>query len=941
MAWAVAAVLVLLAGFIIINGALLYAGIATGLPSVEQIELVYGPQAARVYQPVQIYDQSGSHLLFEAIHPAASERRWLRLDPVYNTLAVDTLQAVVMAQDPTFWENNGYERGHVFETIIGGIFSPHQEAPSWSITQQLVFTALLPLDGIDRSPSIQFLRMAALASDLTDQYSKRTILEWYLNSADFGNLCHGLDAAALVYFGRHASDLTLAQSAMLAAIPSDTTQNPFDDLPGARRNQRAVLQAMLEAGAITQEQADQARREVIQLNPSAQLDGLIPEYARLAMEQADALMGSQAHQRPGLQIITTLDYDLQFQLQCTILTQQARLNGQPPTTILPAANDANCLAAELLPPLRPGDANQDHDLQEAGGVIFEPQSGRLLAISGPALEPRSTGTAYSPFIYLTAFSQGSSPATMTLDISLEGIVQNFLPIPSQYAGPQRMRTSLVNDLNAATLRVVQLVGVDALIRIARPLGLAPNQGAVETGDLTQVPLYYLAYAYSVLANRGWMAGVDTPWGDGSAYQPSLQPAVITGILNNQGQALYHYTAIEKSIASPQLSYLINDILSDTTARQLESGQATLFNAGRTTAVKNGIALSGADFWTVGYAPNLLVAVWAGGPADSPPSDVSPFNSTMPIWHAVFRYASRNLPNVIWEMPPGVTEVEVCDPSGLLPTQYCPSIVRETFIIGTEPTRPDDLFQPVLINRETGNLATVLTPFNLIEERVYMILPAEAAEWAAAADIEQPPNEYDSLVELTPENPEVRITSPGILDLVQDEITIRGDAHPDGMESYRLLYGQGLNPTSWIQIGPQHSAPVTGGLLGRWDTSGLEGVYTLQLEVIDSDGGVTMDYVPLSLDNTPPSIELQLPEPGTSFSLSETTSFIIQASIEDAIGLDEVRIYVNNRLADRMEAEPYSLRWNVEEPGDYEVTIRAVDLAGNMTEIDPVTVTVTP
>jgi hypothetical protein len=130
-------------------------------------------------------------------------------------------------------------------------------------------------------------------------------------------------------------------------------------------------------------------------------------------------------------------------------------------------------------------------------------------------------------------------------------------------------------------------------------------------------------------------------------------------------------------------------------------------------------------------------------------------------------------------------------------------------------------------------------------------------------------------------------------------------------------------------------------LGRWDTSGLEGIYTLQLEVVDSDGRVMMDYVPLSLDNTPPVIEIQLPEPGSSISLSDTTTLIIQASVEDAVGLEEVRFYVNNHLADSMEAEPYSLRWTVEEPGEYEIVIRALDLAGNISESDPVIVTFTP
>jgi hypothetical protein len=197
------------------------------------------------------------------------------------------------------------------------------------------------------------------------------------------------------------------------------------------------------------------------------------------------------------------------------------------------------------------------------------------------------------------------------------------------------------------------------------------------------------------------------------------------------------------------------------------------------------------------------------------------------------------------MPAGVTESDVCDPSGYLPTADCPDIVREVFLSGSEPTQSDNLFRAYLVNRETGLLATVFTPPDLVEERVFMVVPAEARTWAAAAGIPVPPEAYDS-IQLGAPNPNVNITAPSLFAEINGRVEITGTAAGTGFQYYRIQVGQGLNPREWIQIGGNVIAPVTNGLLAEWDTTGLSGLYAVQLVVVYEDQRVETAVVQVTV-----------------------------------------------------------------------------------------------
>jgi hypothetical protein len=199
-------------------------------------------------------------------------------------------------------------------------------------------------------------------------------------------------------------------------------------------------------------------------------------------------------------------------------------------------------------------------------------------------------------------------------------------------------------------------------------------------------------------------------------------------------------------------------------------------------------------------------------------------------------ASQSFPADGWSVPPGVTTLEVCDPSGLLPTKDCPTTVREVFLNGNEPVQPDMLYRTYQVNRETGYLATVFTPPQLIEERVFMVVPPEALDWAKSANIPAAPNAYDA-IQTVPINPDVHIRAPALFTEVHGQVQFQGTASGTNFDHYRILVGQGINPRNWMQVGSDSTTPVVGGVLGTWDTTGLGGLYAVELQVIRTDQSI--------------------------------------------------------------------------------------------------------
>ncbi|MBI4772174.1 MAG: transglycosylase domain-containing protein [Chloroflexi bacterium] len=950
-----------------------YAYFTRDLPDVGQLALAFGPDNNQFFQTTQIFDRTGQHLLYEVIDPRGGDRQWLTLDQsAARHIPQSLLDATVAIEDRTFWTNPGYDLYGIARALVSNLRGQAVQGGS-SISQQLVKNTLIdPAQRLERSYTRK-LREVLLAGQVTERFPKAQILEWYLNTNFYGNLAYGIDAAALVYFDKHAYDLDLAESAMLAAVPQYPLLNPIDAPQEARDRQRLVLDQMVREGYITPARAEAAYAEPLIVKTARQrFDIQAPHFSIYVRQQLNRMFGEDFVNRNGLKVYTTLDLDLQRQVECAARTQLLRLSGGDPNGIVPAEGSQTCESAALLLALRPQDAGVDHHLSNAAVMVMRPATGEILAMLGSAdywndaIDGRfnvatdglrQPGSSFKPFTYLTAFAQGYSPASMLLDVrtvfSPPGGGAPYVPdnYDRRFHGPVRMRVALQRSYNIPAVQTMNLVGVDNVIRTAHRMGLntldqtSSFYGLALTLGGGEVTLADMTYAYGVIANGGVMAGTPVPGADRRPGYRTLDPAAILRVEDRAGRVLFQYDRPEtQTILSSQLAYLMENVMSDEQARWAAFGHPNPLEIDRPAGAKTGTTDDFRDNWTLGFTPQLVAGVWVGNTDGAPMQNVTGLSGAAPIWQAVMQWGLRDTPPQGWTAPAGISEVAVCDPGGLLPTKYCPNVVKEVFIAGTEPAGYDNLYQAFQVNRETGKLATVYTPPELVDEKVYLILPPEAADWLREAGLPRPPGEYDTLYTPPVEGAgAVAITSPRPFTYVRGIVTLTSNATapPDQFSLFRVQVGAGLNPTEWVQVGGDRGEQVENGVLQTWDTAGLDGLYTLQLLVLKQDQSFQTATLQVTVDNQPPTVALLLPASGQSFSKSGDESIILQADPHDNLSLAKVEFYVDGQVVETATVLPYSTRWKISSAGQHQVWVRAYDAAGNSAESEHVTVNVGP
>ncbi|MBU2612022.1 MAG: penicillin-binding protein [Chloroflexi bacterium] len=894
-----------LTAVVILAAALAYADLTRDLPPVETLPVLLDPQNGLLRQPTRLYDRSGAHLI-AVLAPEDAPRRFLAYPQIPKAL----IDATLVLADPGFWEHPGY--------LTSGWRDPDSHP---TLAQKLVADLLL----WDEPPAPRrALRERILAAQITARYGREQVLAWYLNSANYGNYAYGIEAAARLYFDKSAASLELSEAALLASVGQAPALNPIDAPQAAEGRRLETLQIMQTMGLIQEIPLLLTPLPSIQGEKRTGGRGIAPAFTSLALAQLSQRFDRTRLERGGLTILTTLDYDLQLQAACAVQTQLARLAGAF-SAEGPAADGSPCEAARLLPTLPPGVALTN---AAASALVLDPRSGQVLAAVSDTrpgqesahLSAHPSGTLITPFIYLTGFTRGLNPASLGWDIP-GGAIAN---LDNQYHGPVRLRIALANDYLPPALTILEQMGAENLRRIAQSFGLnLPADGASPASGAAFSPLE-IAAAYGIFANQGTLAG------QAISGAPLLPAAAlkVTGVDNSLW--LDWTTPQFTPVVSLQLAYLMNHVLSDETARWPSLGHPNPLEIGRPAGAKMGLTRDGQNAWVAGYTPQRVMVVWMGnveGAATLPGLSADLWHECH-LWHALTQYAVRDLPPESWTAPAGIVKMDVCDRSGLLPTAACPNVVSEVFISGNEPTHADTLYQTFQINRETGYLATVFTSPELVEERVYMVVPPEARRWAESAALPIPPTTYD-VIQQPPVLPDVHITSPSLFADVRGKIKISGTAAGAAFAFYRLEYGQGLNPQFWTQIGSDVKAPVAESTLAEWDTSDLNGLYALRLLVVRADSRLEMVVTQVSIDNTPPQVAILYPAEGQVFSRAQDKQIAFQTQVNDAY-LASVEFYVDNVLVGKVSAAPFSLLWQAS-AGNHTLRLVAHDRAGNEAE----------
>lgn len=799
----------------IISAALAYADITRNLPSIDILPHLLNPPDGLLLQPTRIYDRSGLNLLF-TFSTDESARRYIPINesnPQHIPQAL--VNAVIAVQDPYFWKHSGYS--------IEGYDNPDLHP---TIAQQLVSDLVL----YGEPPSAtRAIRERILAAQITDRFGRTQIMEWYLNSTHFGNYAFGVEAAAQLYFGKPAEQLTMAESAILAAASQSPALNPLDAPSVAVQRGRDVLHLMNEQKLLSNEALDLALAETPQIMPAPQTPPVPAQaFINMALSQVDSQIPRERIERGGLTVITSMDYDLQTQASCTTEVYAARLGGLPEPSL------DGCDAARLLPSLPPGVTFPD---SSASALILDPKTGQVLAVVGETIQGKETalvgehrpGSSTDAFVYLTGFTRGLSPASLTWDIPPLGdaasseTVQNFDGV---YHGPMRLRVALANDYQVPVEALKLQMGLENVTNIASSFGVDLNQ---------DISLLKLAGAYGVFATQGVYFG--------QALQDEFMPVSVLKVESVDRVVLLDWSTPQaKSVVTPGLAYLMTSVLNDEEARLPAFGQSNALNIGRPAGAKAGQTSDGLDTWVVGYTPMRAVAAWTNVRGEG--VSLSPRFPAV-LWNALLQYASKDLPGDGWTIPQGITPVTVCDPSGMLPSKECPNLVTEYFLNGNEPIQTDDLYRQFAVNRETGLLATVFTPPELIETRTFMIVPETARDWARSAGFEIPPSSYDA-IQAPPVNPDANITAPELFANVNDVVKIIGTASGENFSYYRVQVGKGLNPQEWIQLGEDVTTPVESGVLVDWDTKGLSGLYAIQLQVVRSDQSIDTAVIQITI-----------------------------------------------------------------------------------------------
>ncbi|MCA9514158.1 MAG: penicillin-binding protein 1C [Myxococcales bacterium] len=643
----------------------------------------------------------GGRLLREVLSDAEGRGRWVPLADI----APDLVLATVQAEDKRFWDHAGVDGVAIARSLGVNAAAGRAVTGASTITQQTVKLTLMA----DAPRSLGTKVMEAVwALRLELACSKEEILEQYLNRVPYGNQLQGAEAAALMYFGKPAAHLSLAEAAFLAGIPrSPTTLNPYRRLADVVARQREILDTMRERGAITEERWARAVAEPLQLLPRrgelrAPHFGAMVERAVMARAE-----------RPRT-VATTLDLAVQDDVAAVL----ARKDGD-------AAERGGFQAAAVVLDTRTAEVRAwvgSRDFQDAAALG---QNDGVLALRQP-------GSTLKPFVYGTYLDLGGSVADVLADVPTEVPTEDGVYRPQNYDrrfhGPVTMRTALGSSLNVPAVVTAEKVGVE---RVLATLHRAGFDSLTESPDHYgpglalgngEVRLIELAGAYAALGRGGeWRA---PRWERGD---PEGAPET-------------------RRVVSPETAWRLLDMLSDDEARALGFGHDGPLALPYRVAAKTGTSSDFRDNWAVAVTPDYTVAVWVGNFDGRPMNHVSGSVGAAPTVRQILQtlYPRAARPgDVRWfEPPPGLESVTLCRLTGAVAGPLCPGRGREWLTLEerAELDGIGDGWRESALDRQNGLLAGPGCAKAEVERRRTVTLPAIYADWAREAGVPTTPTE---------------------------------------------------------------------------------------------------------------------------------------------------------------------------------------------------------
>lgn len=615
--------------------AITFIGLAT-LNNQKISEMVQGNKFLDAINS-KVYDING-----EIITEFYQENR----NPVpLSKIPSNLINASIAIEDSDFYKHKGISlRGIAraqwenFKNIILQLKKEAKPHGGSTITQQLAINTFLTREiSLNRK-----LKDILLALQIERSFTKDEILEMYLNEIYFGHGAYGVQSAAKMYFNKNVQDLNLAECALIAGIPRGPSYySPILNQEISLKRRNIILNRMFKLGYISEEDMEKAKQSSLELDYSNKRDKLTaPYFSTFILSQLLEEYGANVIYKGGLKIYTTLDLEMQY-------------------------------FAETA-------------LQESGHegaiIAIEPQTGYIKAMVGgkdfgeskfnrATQAYRQPGSAFKPFIYLTALDNGFTPSNIIEDspVTYENgwSPENY---EKEFSGPVTLREAFEHSINVVGVKLLEQVGIKKVINYSHKAGikseLRPDLSlALGTSEITPLEI---ASAYATIANLG----------------VRVDPLSIIRIEDYSGKIIKDNIPQKKKVFKEETCYVLINMMEEVIKR------GTGWNAkiGRPAAGKTGTTDNFVDAWFIGFTPELVTAVYVGN------DDRKPLGNKMtggvvaaPIWAKFMKNALINNEKIDFLQPDKITKISVCKESGLLPTDSCPERLTVTFIKGTEPT----------------------------------------------------------------------------------------------------------------------------------------------------------------------------------------------------------------------------------------------------------------
>jgi len=551
----------------------------------------------KVGESTKIYDSTGTVLLYD-VH--GEEKRTII---PWEQIPDSVKKATLVSEDVDFYQHKGIDFKGIARALLRNIQKIGISEGGSTITQQLIKKALL---GDERASTYRLItrkiKEIVLTVEIERRFSKDELFWMYLNQIPYGSNAYGIESASKTFFNKPAKNLTLAESALLAALPNAPTYyspygNHLDELMARKNN---ILKKMTALGYVNNDELEHALNEKLTLIPGIEKI-VAPHFVIMVKEYLVSKYGEEAVENDGLKVITTLDTELQKSAEELVL-KYSKIN------------------------------QEKYKADNAALVAINPKTGEIMSLVGSsnyfdtdkegnfnvATAKRQPGSAFKPFAYAAAFKKGYPDATILFDVKTE-----FNPnCPSEaksekdefglecynpenydghFRGPVTLRNALAQSLNVPSVKTLYLAGTEDTINLAESMGITTLQNRSRFGlslvlGGAEVKLIDLVSAYGVFANDG----LRNPW------------FFIKRIESAKGDLLEETKIESKRVLDSQIARLITDILSDNNARSPVFGYInSLFIPGKEIAAKTGTTQENRDAWVIGYSPSVAVGVWTG------------------------------------------------------------------------------------------------------------------------------------------------------------------------------------------------------------------------------------------------------------------------------------------------------------------------------------------